>query len=44
MAELLMNYGPNLLLPHSRSLGGGLFEPRPRGKSGMGERSSLANA
>jgi phage-related protein len=36
MAELLMDYGPNLRLPHSRSLGGGLFELRPRGKSGIG--------
>jgi phage-related protein len=31
-----MDYGPNLRLPHSRSLGGGLFELRPRGKSGIG--------
>ena len=36
MAELLMDYGPNLRLPHSRAFGGGLFELRPRGKSGIG--------
>lgn len=36
MAELLMEYGPNLRLPHSRALGGGLFELRPRGRSGIG--------
>ena len=29
-------HGPNLLLPHSRAFGGGLFELRPRGKSGIG--------
>ena len=36
IAELLMDYGPNLRLPHSRAFGGGLFELRPRGKSGIG--------
>jgi len=36
LAELLMEYGPNLRLPHSRAFGGGLFELRPRGKSGIG--------
>lgn len=34
--ELLMEHGPNLRLPHSRAFGGGLFELRPRGKSGIG--------
>ena len=33
--ELLIEYGPNLRLPHSRAFGGGLFELRPRGKSGI---------
>jgi phage-related protein len=36
IAELLMEHGPNLRLPHSRPFGGGLFELRPRGKSGIG--------
>jgi phage-related protein len=36
LAELLMDYGPNLRLPHSRAIGGGLFELRPRGKSDIG--------
>ena len=34
--ELLMEYGPNLRLPHSRAFGEGLFELRPRGKAGIG--------
>ena len=36
IAELLMEHGPNLRLPHSRAFGEGLFELRPRGKSGIG--------
>lgn len=36
LLELLMEHGPNLRLPHSRAMGGGLFELRPRGKSGTG--------
>ena len=36
IAELLMEHGPNLRLPHSRAIGEGLFELRPRGKSGIG--------
>ena len=34
--ELLIDYGPDLRLPHSRAMGNGLFELRPRGKSGTG--------
>jgi phage-related protein len=34
--ELLIEYGPSLRLPHSRALGDGLFELRPRGRSGIG--------
>jgi len=33
---LLVEYGPNLKLPYARSLGQGLFELRPRGRSGTG--------
>jgi phage-related protein len=36
LLELLTDHGPNLRLPHSRALGGGLFELRPRGKVGIG--------
>lgn len=36
LIELLAEHGPNLRLPHSRALGGGLFELRPRGGSGIG--------
>ncbi len=36
IVELLIEHGPNLRLPHSRALGDGLFELRPRGKSGIG--------
>ena len=36
LVELLMAHGPNLRLPHSRSMGEGLFELRPRGREGIG--------
>jgi len=36
LAELLMAHGPSLRLPHSRAFGDGLFELRPRGRSGIG--------
>lgn len=36
LVELLIEHGPNLRLPHSRPLGEGLFELRPRGRSGIG--------
>ncbi len=36
LAELLAEHGPNLRLPHSRAFGEGLFELRPRGRSGIG--------
>lgn len=36
IVELLMEHGPNLRLPHSRALGEGLFELRPKGRSGIG--------
>ena len=36
VVELLIEFGPSLRLPHSRALGGGLFELRPRGRSGIG--------
>ena len=36
IVELLMEFGPDLRMPHSRALGGGLFELRPRGREGIG--------
>jgi len=36
IVELLMEFGPNLRMPHSRAMGGGLFELRPRGREGIG--------
>jgi len=37
--ELLMEFGPNLRMPHSRAMGGGVFEVRPRvgGKESGGD-------
>ena len=31
-----IEHGPNLRLPYSRAFGDGLFELRPRGRSGIG--------
>lgn len=36
MVELLMEFGPDLRMPHSRAMGDGLFELRPRGREGVG--------
>jgi len=36
IVELLMEFGPDLRMPHSRAMGGGLFELRPRGREGVG--------
>jgi phage-related protein len=35
LVKLLADHGPNLRLPHSRAMGDGLFELRPRGRSGI---------
>jgi hypothetical protein len=32
LIELLIEFGPDLRMPHSRAMGGGLFELRPRGR------------
>lgn len=34
--DLLIGFGPSLRMPHSRAMGGGLFELRPRGREGIG--------
>lgn len=36
IVELLMEFGPHVRMPHSRPMGGGLFELRPRGREGIG--------
>lgn len=36
IVELLMEFGPHLRMPHSRAMGDGLFEMRPRGSEGIG--------
>jgi len=36
IVELLIEFGPDLRMPHSRALGGGLFELRPHGREGIG--------
>ena len=36
IVELLMEFGTNLRMPHSRAMGEGLFELRPRGREGIG--------
>ena len=33
---ILIEFGPDLRMPHSRSMGEGLFELRPRGREGIG--------
>ena len=39
LVELLMEFGPDLRMPHSRAMGGGLLEIRPRGREGIGRAS-----
>ena len=36
LVELLIEFGPDLRMPHSRAMGSGLFELRPRGREGIG--------
>ena len=36
LIELLTEHGPSLRMPHSRAFVDGLFEVRPRGRSGIG--------
>lgn len=35
LTELLEEFGIDLRMPHSRAMGGGLFELRPRGREGI---------
>lgn len=34
--EAMLEHGPNLGLPHTRAMGGGLFEIRAKGREGIG--------
>ncbi|NLO27755.1 MAG: type II toxin-antitoxin system RelE/ParE family toxin [Actinobacteria bacterium] len=36
LVELLTEFGPRLMMPHSRPLSDGLFELRPHGREGIG--------
>ena len=36
LTDLMQNHGVNLQMPHSRAMGSGLFELRPKGKEGIG--------
>lgn len=36
LAELMEEYGANLSMPHSKAMGSGLFELRPKGPEGIG--------
>lgn len=36
ITELVMEFGPQIRMPHSRAMGAGLFEMRPKGKEGTG--------
>ena len=36
LAGLMSEYGADLRLPHSRAMGSGLFELRPKGSEGIG--------
>lgn len=36
LIELLMEFGPNVKMPHPRAMGKGLFELRPKGREGIG--------
>ena len=35
LVDLIENHGMNLQMPHSRAMGGGLFELRPKGSEGI---------
>ena len=36
LLEVIQIYGPNLKMPHSKAMGDGLFELRPKGTEGIG--------
>lgn len=36
IAEMMMELGPDIGMPHTRAMGGGLFEVRAKGREGIG--------
>ena len=36
LTDLIQHHGANLRMPHSRAMGDGLFELRPKGPEGIG--------
>ncbi|MGH8041291.1 MAG: type II toxin-antitoxin system RelE/ParE family toxin [Rudaea sp.] len=36
IARIMLEHGPDLGLPHTRAMGGGLFEVRAKGREGIG--------
>ncbi|MDZ4064932.1 MAG: type II toxin-antitoxin system RelE/ParE family toxin [Coriobacteriia bacterium] len=36
LVDLIVEFGPDPRMPHSRAMGHGLFELRPRGREGIG--------
>jgi len=36
IARTMLEHGPNLGMPHTRAMGGGLFEVRAKGREGIG--------
>ncbi|CAJ4175225.1 type II toxin-antitoxin system RelE/ParE family toxin [Burkholderia pseudomallei] len=36
LLDLMREFGADLRMPHSRAMGGGLFELRPKGREGIG--------
>lgn len=36
IARMMLEHGPDLGLPHTRAMGGGLFEVRAKGREGIG--------
>lgn len=40
LLDLVQEFGADLRMPHSRAMGGGLFELRPRGREGIGRGST----
>ncbi|MVZ82731.1 type II toxin-antitoxin system RelE/ParE family toxin [Burkholderia pseudomallei] len=36
LLDLMQEFGADLRMPHSRAMGGGLFELRPKGREGIG--------
>jgi phage-related protein len=35
LTDMILEFGPNLGMPHTRAMGGGLFELRVKGKEGI---------